>query len=71
MLFREGDSSPLEEKAVHGLASFYHAHPIMWTLGAAWLAYEYGKNEGQKALAQWHEWHRKIFNCHRRPGNRR
>jgi hypothetical protein len=56
---------------MNGLASFYHAHPIVWTLGAAWLAYEYGKNEGRKALSQWHEWHRKIFNCHRRPWNGR
>ena len=52
---------------MHLLANFYHSHPIVWTLGAVWVAYEYGKNQGEKALAQWHEWHRTIFRCERLP----
>ena len=51
---------------MHLLATFYHAHPIFWTVATFGAAYAMAKGEAEKSIDQWREWHSKAFRCERR-----
>lgn len=53
---------------MNAIATYYHAHPVVWTTVTILLAYVYGKGETERKLDQWREWHRRTFRCEPRPG---
>ena len=55
---------------MHLLATFYHAHPIFWTIATFGAAYAMAKGEAEKSIDQWREWHSKAFRCERRADRR-
>ena len=53
------------------LTLFYHAHPIVWTIGTFGVAYAYGKGDTDKTLDHWRHLHDKTFHCEARPPDER